>query len=262
MPAPDPKRSSKKRRRPSSQPPELLFHGTSLSQMKRARDEGMLARHNGQDVYLSTSESQAWKVAHRLNREPVVLVVEARRAERDGVSFRRGRGGLFLTKGVPSRHVLNLGDGYGEQFSAGGFLVRQQEGEMQVALVSCRRGRRDSWEIAKGKLEAGETPQESAKREIQEEMGFTATLEVLHDLGVVHYAFHVPGTGPRLKRLHVYVFRAEPEPVTFEPREEEGIQEVRWFPIDEARRLVPHPSLRPVLTRLAHLYKKDATNGR
>ena len=86
--------------------------------------------------------------------------------------------------------------------------------------------------------------------------------EVLHDLGVVHYAFHVPGTGPRLKRLHVYVFRAEPEPVTFEPREEEGIQEVRWFPIDEARRLVPHPSLRPVLTRLAHLYKKDATNGR
>jgi 8-oxo-dGTP pyrophosphatase MutT (NUDIX family) len=191
----------------------------------------------------------------------VVLVVEARRAERDGVSFRRGRGGLFLTKSVPSRHVLNLGDGFGEQFSAGGFLVREREGGAQVALVSCRRGRRDSWEIAKGKLEAGETPQESAKREVQEEMGFTATLEILHDLGVVHYAFHVPGAGPRLKRLHVYVLQANPEPVTFEPRAEEGIQEVRWFPVEEARRLVPHPSLRPVLARLAHLYKKDATNG-
>jgi 8-oxo-dGTP pyrophosphatase MutT (NUDIX family) len=229
--------------------------------MERAREAGELARDNGQDVYLSTSESQAWKVAHRLNRDPVVLVVEARRAEREGVVFRRGRGGLFLTKSVPSQHVLNLGDGFGEQLSAGGFLVRQREGKAQVALVSCRRGRRDSWEIAKGKLEAGETPQASARREIQEEMGFSADLEILHDLGVVHYAFHVPGVGPRLKRLHVYVLQANPEPVTFEPREEEGIMEVRWFPVDEARRLVPHPSLRPVLTRLAQLYKKDESNG-
>jgi 8-oxo-dGTP pyrophosphatase MutT (NUDIX family) len=230
--------------------------------MEHAREAGSLARDSGQDVYLSTSESQAWKVAHRLNQDPVVLVVEARRAERDGVAFRRGRGGLFLTQSVPSRHVLNLGDGFGEQLSAGGFLVRRWEGEVQVALVSCRRGRRDSWEIAKGKLEEGETPQESAKREIQEEMGFTARLEIVHDLGVAHYAFHVPGVGPRLKRLHVYVLVADPEPVTFEPRAEEGIQEVRWFPVDQAQRLVPHPSLRPVLTRLVNLYKKDARNGR
>jgi len=238
-----------------------LFHGTCLSQVRRARELGELVRDNGQDLYLSTSESQAWKVAHRSAQEPVVLVVEARRAVRDGVSFRRGRGGLFLTGAVPSRHVLNLGDGFGEQFSAGGFLVRERDGQAQVALVSCRRGRRDSWEIAKGKLEDGETPQESAKRELQEEMGFTSGLEILHDLGVVHYAFHVPGTGPRLKRLHVYVLQADPEPETFEPREEEGILEVRWFPVEEARRLVPHPSLRPVLNRLAKLYRKDATNG-
>jgi len=244
----------KKRKAAGVRVPELLFHGTTVQQMKKVRDKGMLVRRQGRPVFFSASESQAWLVAHRLKGEPAVLYVEAQRASRDGVVFRKGRNSLFLAEQIPQRHLLNLHDGFAEQHSAGGVLLRNVVGVNEVALVACRRGRRVCWEIAKGKLEMGETPQQAAIRETQEEMGFEADLEIVGDLGFVQYAFNVPNLGPRLKTLFVYVMKSKTDVTEFEPQLSEGIEEVRWFPVKQAVKLVPHRSLRPIFVRLSEQY--------
>jgi 8-oxo-dGTP diphosphatase len=59
-----------------------------------------------------------------------------------------------------------LADG-GEVWAAGGVVMRWQEGRPQVALV--HRPRRDDWTFPKGHLEAGESAQEAALREVEEE---------------------------------------------------------------------------------------------
>jgi len=146
--------------------------------------------------------------------------------------------------------VLNLRRGYAEQHSAGGFLFRDRGHGPELALVSCTRRSGTTWEIAKGKLEPGESPEQAAVREVREEMGLDATPEILRSLGVVRYGFQTPEGQPRLKSMFVYLMRLDPAPERFRPASGEGIGEVRWFPVSEACRLVQHPSLVEILAEL------------
>ena len=59
-----------------------------------------------------------------------------------------------------------LADG-GQVWAAGGVVVRWDRGRPQVALV--HRPRRDDWTFPKGHLEAGESPEDAALREVEEE---------------------------------------------------------------------------------------------
>lgn len=211
---------------------------------------GVLRARRGQSVFLSPDEARTWRVGHRLREKPVVMVVDVRRAIRDGVLFRRGRTGLYLADELPVSCLINLQKGFQEQHSAGGFLVRHVDGKMEICLVSCKRRSGRSWEIAKGKMEPGETPGATAIRELQEEMGFTAEVRVTEALGMVRYVFSTPKREVRLKAMHLFLMEATPSPEHFEPAEDEGIVDVAWFPVREARRLVHHSSLRPILKEL------------
>jgi len=219
-------------------------------QAERAGEARRLRVAGDRPVYLSATEAHAWRVAHRFDHQPVVLYVDAGRARRAGIRFRRGRNGLWLADEVPARFILNLQDGFREQFSAGGIIVRDTEQGPELLLVSCRRASGATWEIAKGKLEPGEPPRETAVREVLEEMGIDSGLRITHTLGVARYGFRTPDGEPRLKTLFVYLMRADPCPECFDPASLEGIEEVRWFPLDEACRRVTHGSLRPLMARL------------
>lgn len=216
---------------------------------------------DGRPIFFSDDEAEAWRVAHRLRDEPVVLYVDAGRAVRGGVAFERTRTGLFVSAGVPSRYVLNLQRGFREQISAGGFLVRDGRDGPEVALVLCRRSGGRTWEIAKGKLEEAESPREAAVRELQEEMGFEALTRVTARVGVARYGFRTPDGSPRLKTLHVYLLRADPVPERFLPARGEGIEDVRWFPLAEACRRVTHGSLRPLMARLREQFPAEADDA-
>jgi 8-oxo-dGTP diphosphatase len=178
------------------------------------------------------------------------LYVDASRARRAGVQFRRGRSGIWLAEQVPVSFVLNLQPGFREQFSAGGIIVRDSPQGPELLLISCRRASGATWEIAKGKLEPGEPPTVAAVREVLEEMGIDTGLVITSTLGVVRYGFRTPEGEPRLKTLYVYLMRADPCPDSFEPALMEGIEDVRWFPLLEACRRVTHGSLRPLMAAL------------
>lgn len=241
--------------------PDILFHATTAHGVERVRRSGMLAFGGGRRLFVSADEGAAWRAAHRLDGAPRLLVVDTARARRAGVRFVRTRlPGLYACPGVPARFLLNLRDGYAEQWSAGGLPVRRfQDGVVRVALVQVLRRSGATWEIAKGKLEPGEPPERAAVREIQEEMGISVPFRVLRHVGDVRYGFVAPGDEPRLKTIFFYL--VEPtEPITaFAPRADEGIAQVGWFTMDEALRAITHTSLVPVMARARDLLVEYGT---
>lgn len=56
-----------------------------------------------------------------------------------------------------------------QDFSAGGVAYRRVDGRWEAALIATRGGTR--WQLPKGTCEPGETPEETAIREVHEEVG-------------------------------------------------------------------------------------------
>jgi RNA:NAD 2'-phosphotransferase (TPT1/KptA family)/ADP-ribose pyrophosphatase YjhB (NUDIX family) len=230
--------------------PDILYHATPRARVEGFLERGLLEHGDGAPIQLSRGEGQAWRVAHRQWEDPMVLYVDAARARRDGVAFERTRSGQFLTRAVPIRHVLNLRAGFAEQASAGGFLVDWHTGAPRIALIRvCRRGG-STWEVAKGKIEAGEAPEQTAIREVREEMGVHAAVAVRSTLGTIRYGFCTPDGAPRLKTIYLYVLEALDDIASFAPATGEGIDDVRWFGLEEALASLAHPSLRGSIGRL------------
>lgn len=249
-----PRRSgSTPRRHQRARPPDILYHACTAADVQRILHEGTLSAGKDKFVYLSHDEAHAWRVAHRRSDSPArVLVVDATRARRHGVRFfRNRRNGLYLATPVPVSDVLNLQSGYAEQHSAGGFPIRRgEDGRARVALIQVTRRSGTTWEVAKGKLEPGETPERTAVREVQEEMGLEVDLRITRYLDTVRYGFLAPGGLPRLKSVYLYMMEPLDDIETFVPRAQEGIANVGWFTADEAVRAVTHSSLQPVMRRL------------
>lgn len=244
------------RRHPRCSPPDILYHATTRAEAERIREAGVLSAGQDKFVYLSGDEAHAWRVAHRLpNGPPEVLYVDASRARRHGVQFYRNRkNGLFFATPVPLRDVLNLRPNFAEQHSAGGFPMRiGPDGRPRLALIQVTRRSGTTWEVAKGKLEPGETPEAAAVREVQEELGINADMRITRYLDTVRYGFMAPGSRPRLKSVFLYLMEPT-EPVdSLTPRTSEGIGDVAWFTVEDAVRVVTHTSLLPVMKRLHDL---------
>lgn len=104
---------------------------------------------------------------------------------------------------------------------AGGGVVFSPENEI---LAIKRHG---IWDLPKGKLEKGETPETGALREVEEECG----LHALRPDGFLTHTYHTYSLNdqPILKKTHWFVMRHTKEAQLI-PQTEEGITEVVWIP--------------------------------
>ncbi len=238
--------------------PDILYHVVARDRIAEIRRSGQLCGSQGRPLSMARQEDQAWRIGHRRWDDPVVLYIDAARARRDGLRFSRSRSGQYQVPGVPLRHVLNLRENFGEQASAGGFLVDWSQGEPRVALVRVSRRSGVTWEVAKGKIEHGELPERAAIREVREEMGINVGLTVRGSLGTIRYGFSTPDGQPRLKTIYLYLLEADDVITSFTPAKGEGIEAVRWFPLEEAIRLLTHPSLRGSIGRLLSVLEERA----
>jgi 8-oxo-dGTP pyrophosphatase MutT (NUDIX family) len=117
-----------------------------------------------------------------------------------------------------------------DQTSAGGLAVRATPRGHEAALVCVGDARR--WQLPKGIVERGESPEAAALREVREEAGIEAT--IVEPLDVVEYWYVGDHGGARVrfhKRVHFYLMRYERGDVADHDRE---VLEARWFPLDEA----------------------------
>jgi len=230
--------------------PDILYHACDAQRADLAKETGALALSGGRKLFMSKSESQAWLVSHRGPGEPMVLYIDATRARQAGTKFQLNHRGLWQAPTIAVKHVLNLRKGFGHQFSAGGFPIYYGPNGPEIALIKVRRRFGATWEIAKGKLEPGESPVQCGIRELQEEMGAEMTLHVERDFGFVRYGFLTPEQEPRLKTMYVYQFRCEERVEDFQPASGESVVDVGWFRPAQADKVVTHRSLRPLMRRL------------
>lgn len=232
--------------------PDILFHATTRERVQSVHKTGWLRHAEDRPVFFSATEAQAWRAAHRFRSgTPHVLYVDASRARRRGARFHKHRrNGLFATPAIANEHILNLHDSFAHQFAAGGMpIAMSPDGQVRMALVRVMRRSGVTWEVAKGKLEMGEVPERAAVREVQEEMGVSCDLRVVHHLGDIRYGFVAPGTLVRLKTVFLYLMIPSGPMTDFEPATREGISEVAWFTPDEAVAAVTHSSLVPQVHR-------------
>lgn len=130
------------------------------------------------------------------------------------------------------------------QVSSGGVLVRERPHGQEVLLASRRTRRGDLvWGLPKGLVEEGESPEDTAVREVREETGHRGSIRA--PLGDVSYWFVWEGTRIR-KTVHFFLMDAADEPPG--PRDRE-MEEVRWFPLEEAADVAGFDSEKEVIRK-------------
>lgn len=90
------------------------------------------------------------------------------------------------------------------QISAGGVVYRHHEGALQIQLILDRYGKTS---LPKGKMEAGETVEQTALREICEETGIVGS--ITSPVDIIAYKYHHPEFGQVDKEVHYYLVKAE-----------------------------------------------------
>ncbi|MER2092788.1 MAG: NUDIX hydrolase, partial [Saccharopolyspora rectivirgula] len=117
--------------------------------------------------------------------------------------------------------------------SAGGLVVDSTTGLAAIIGRLDRKGRL-LWSLPKGHIEAGETPEQTAVREVAEETGITG--QVVAPMGTIDYWF-VAGN----RRIHKTVHHFLMEAVSGELSDEDvEVTEVAWVPLGELGRILAY----------------------
>jgi ADP-ribose pyrophosphatase YjhB (NUDIX family) len=133
-----------------------------------------------------------------------------------------------------------------DEVSAGGLVV---DTTGKLGLLIGRRdlkdisGKRILWSLPKGHIEEGETPEQAALREVQEETGIESIIE--KSLGVIDFWFMAGGKRIH-KTVHHYLFRENGGLLA--PQESE-VDEVAWFPLSEIVERLAYPDEKKLIAR-------------
>lgn len=134
-----------------------------------------------------------------------------------------------------------LAPGATEVFAAGGVIWRRRSGRVEVVVV--HRPHRQDWSLPKGKVDPGETVEETAQREVVEETGLTCSLD--QPLGAVSYVDHKG----RAKTVWYWAMTV----LGGTPTLNDEVDEIAWLDVAAARARVDYETDRTVLDRFAAL---------
>jgi 8-oxo-dGTP diphosphatase len=129
-------------------------------------------------------------------------------------------------------------DDEGRVIAAGGVVWRDAPGGIEVLVV--HRPTYDDWSFPKGKLEPGETAEQAALREVEEETGLVCRLGA--ELPPSEY---VDNKG-RPKVVRYWTMQA----ASGEPRPDTEVDALEWLGVDEARERLSYADDRALLDAL------------
>jgi 8-oxo-dGTP diphosphatase len=146
-----------------------------------------------------------------------------------------------------------IGDAAGVTRAAGGVVWRRSVGEpstLEVVLV--HRPKYDDWSLPKGKVEPGETIEQTARREVAEETGLTCRLGP--ELPAVGYA----DAQGRPKTVRYWAMTVEAQ--TEHPADDE-VDDWRWLPEAEVLSRLTYERDREVVAALLSVVGRDGPAG-
>jgi ADP-ribose pyrophosphatase YjhB (NUDIX family) len=140
-----------------------------------------------------------------------------------------------------------------DEVSAGGLVVDLDSGATPGALIGKRDRRgRLLWSLPKGHLEAEETAEQAAVREIAEETGIRG--EIMGTLGTIDFWFVADGRRIH-KTVHHFLLRATGGELSDDDVE---VSEVAWVPFTELTKRLAYPDERTLMERAGHLLADTA----
>ena len=140
------------------------------------------------------------------------------------------------------------------QTSAGGVVFRRRRERVEVALISVGAGER--WQLPKGLVGGGESPEEAAVREAREETGLDS--EIVAPVEVIEYWYFSNERGGRVrfhKFVHFYLLRFTSGDVGDHDTE---VNEARWVEIGEAVGMLAFKGERAVVERAREMIEGSA----
>lgn len=137
------------------------------------------------------------------------------------------------------------------QHSAGGVAFRETDGRIEIAIILTHPERR--WQLPKGIIDPGETPEQSALREVREEAGITA--ELIQPIDRTEYWFVADRDGIRCrfhKRVDWFVMKYISGEVADHDHE---VAEARWVGVDEALKMLVFKNEREIVEKGVEILK-------
>ena len=137
-----------------------------------------------------------------------------------------------------------------DEVSAGGLVI---DSTGTKGLLIGRRDLKDQkrerllWSLPKGHIEAGETPEQAAIREVAEETGIES--EIARSLGVIDFWFMAGGKRIH-KTVHHYLFKEVGGHL--QPQVTE-VDDVGWFPLEEIVNLLAYPDEKKLIAKSGEL---------
>ena len=135
------------------------------------------------------------------------------------------------------------------QVSAGGVAFRRVSGGVEIALVSV--GPNARWQLPKGIVDEGESPEATAVRETREEAGIET--ELVAPLETIQYWYQATDRGERVrfrKSVHFFLLEYRAGDVADHDRE---VNEARWVPIALAASMLAFANERTVVAQASEL---------
>lgn len=130
-----------------------------------------------------------------------------------------------------------------ELVSAGGVVYRVGNGAVEVVI--CGRIGPGTWNLPKGRPNEGESIEDTALREVEEETGLQVSVQ--DSLGSIEYKFEDFSTGVHYhKEVHHYLMTKVGGSLAFH---DEEFDQVIWIPIGEAVKLMTYENDVDVLKR-------------
>lgn len=132
-----------------------------------------------------------------------------------------------------------------DQVSAGGVAFRRTGDETQMAIVSVKPSLR--WQLPKGIVDPGETPELAAVREVKEEAGVETDL--LRLIETIEYRYQRVQYGKRIryhKFVHFYLLQYQSGDVA---KHDHEIAEARWVSFEQAIEMLAFKSERSVVEK-------------
>lgn len=89
---------------PEHDPPDTLFHGTTSSEARQIRDEGLRPAERAH-VHLSGTREEAFSVGRRHTDTPVLLEIDTALAREAGVKFSQASDVIWLSDAIPLQAI-------------------------------------------------------------------------------------------------------------------------------------------------------------
>lgn len=140
-----------------------------------------------------------------------------------------------------------------DQVSAGGVAYREIDGRIDIAIILTNPERR--WQLPKGMIDAGESFEQAALREVREEAGIETDL--IGPLETTEYWFSADRNGTRTrfhKFVHWFLMRYRSGNVEDHDHE---VVEARWAVVDDALEMLVFKNERDVVEKALELIKSS-----